>query len=94
MSWSLGMDIEDRATAVEVIEKQAEEYFAGLSSDSMQEMAEQCAKAAECVDALIGVIGTDGPWRVMMNGHANPGHGQREGWANDSVSVTITEDKR
>ena len=91
MSWSFNALIEDKASAHEVLETQAETYFSQLNADSVQEMAEQAAKAVAAADDLLDVIGTEGPWNVSLSGHANPEHGRRGGWANDAVSISISE---
>lgn len=39
-----------------------------------------------------GVVGDDGKqFYVTMNGHANPNHEPRKGWANDAVAIRIDQ---
>jgi hypothetical protein len=44
--------------------------------------------AREVMDS--GAVG--GPdFTVSLSGHANPNHGKTEGWANDTITVTVSQ---
>lgn len=47
--------------------------------------------AAEIIDS--GVLGDPDKYRfnVSLVGHANPNHEPRDGWANDSISISISQ---
>lgn len=59
------------------------------------EPAEQLAKAKELAALLAdsGVVGDPAEHRfnVALSGHANPDHEPAEGYANDTVSVTVSQ---
>lgn len=53
----------------------------------------EAAKAAAIELINSGVVGSNYEQRyhVGLHGHGNPGHKPAEGWANDSVTVTVTQ---
>jgi hypothetical protein len=55
-------------------------------------MDQQVKSAHAAAKAIIdsGCVGS-GPYYVGISGHANPEHKPREGWANDSVYVSISQ---
>lgn len=58
------------------------------------EFTEQLKAARGVVEALVasGAIGGAGKdYRISLSGHANPGHEPRAGYANDCVTVSITQ---
>lgn len=62
-----------------------------LSDVVEAEQAEQFQAAVDAAKALARVVGRDGDEVIVtMSGHANPGHGPREGWANEMISVTVS----
>ena len=58
------------------------------------ECGDQFDAAAAAAQSIIdsGVIGGEGKqFYVAMSGHANPGHEPRAGWANDAVTIQISQ---
>ena len=58
------------------------------------EAQEQFAHAVGAVDRLVnsGVVGDpEGTYQVYISCHANPEHKPTEGWANDALSISITQ---
>lgn len=56
------------------------------------EVKEQLEAACAALDELIasGAVGA-GPWTANLSGHANPGHERREGFAAESINVTLVD---
>jgi hypothetical protein len=50
----------------------------------------EAAKDAARVLVESGAVG-DRPVRINLNGHANPGHEPTEGYANDMITVSISQ---
>lgn len=85
MSWNKRYD------SREAFEQDAP-VFATPASDS--ETLQQMARAREAAGLLVhsDVVADSGrDVTVTMNGHANPDHAPREGWVNDSITVTVTQ---
>ena len=62
-----------------------------LSDVVEAEQAEQFEAAQEAARLLIRAVGREGDEVVVtLNGHANPGHGPREGWSNETITVQVT----
>ena len=58
------------------------------------ECSDQFDAAAAAVQSIIdsGVVGGEGKqFHVSMSGHANPDHEPRDGWANDAVTIQISQ---
>lgn len=93
MSWNISFETPTRnPTDLLAHSKEAFEEFASrYSGDAIEEMREQCAAAAGAAAAALEVVGTEGPWFLSLGGHANPGHGKRPGWSNDTISISIAE---
>lgn len=86
MSWS-GKGTLDSADAVgnfNVIEQKGH---------GESESVEQISSAIEAARTLIksGHIGAEGPFDVTLYGHANPDHKDAEGYAKESITVTVTK---
>lgn len=55
------------------------------------EQREQFDAALDAAKALAGVVGRPGdPVIVTLNGHANPGHSPRDGWSNETITITVS----
>jgi hypothetical protein len=54
------------------------------------EAYEQFTVAVTAAQTIIdsGAVGA-GPYTVTLAGHANPGHANTDGWANDIVTVSV-----
>ena len=88
MSWELSFGDSDTAS----FEMHAHDAF---NAEVAKPPADQFEVATRAAQAIIdsGAAG-DGLARlfvVTMSGHANPGHEQRAGWANDTVTVTVRQ---
>lgn len=64
--------------------------------DEVPEHREQYKAAIGAVNALLmvhinSIGGFDKTYRIILTGHGNPGHEPTEGWANDFISITITQ---
>ena len=60
----------------------------------MPEVATQFDQAVKSVNYLIqsGVLGSpNGKYNIFLSGHANENHQPKEGWSNDSVTISITQ---
>lgn len=95
MSWSIiGIPVPEQGkTVAESVEstRSAQQSIEGITQDlDSPEVREQIVAAVSAIDALIkgGSCG-GGPFIANINGHANPGHARRAGWANDFVSITL-----
>ena len=58
------------------------------------EMSAQISAASRAVQAVVksGALGDpQAKYNVALSGHANPDHTPVAGWANDFVSITITQ---
>lgn len=77
----------------EVAERQIRAVQPTGTEGAADEVAEQYEVAVAAALAIIasGSVGTTASLRVALSGHANPGHGKREGWANDTITVTVSE---
>ncbi len=70
---------------------------ASLKSSALQqnpECGDQFDAVVGAVEAIIalGSVGTAGKrFHVSMSGHANPDHEPRAGWANDAVTIQISQ---
>lgn len=60
----------------------------------IQEVPEdQLAIARQAAKLLIGspALGIDKDFRINLSGHSNPDHEPKTGWANDCVSVSVSQ---
>jgi hypothetical protein len=58
------------------------------------EAAEQVDAARTAAQAILdsGAIGdANRPVSIVLSGHANPGHVPRDGFANDTITVNVTQ---
>lgn len=64
----------------------------GLESDEAKAQLVVARKAAKLVlnTGKVGK-GRGKDFSVSLSGHANPGHEPKEGWANDTISVVVTQ---
>ena len=89
MSWSVYYD------GLEQFRKDEPKFpKQNFDAELATEVAAQEAAARAVVEAVVasGAIGGAGKdYVVALNGHANPGHEPREGWATDFINVAITQ---
>lgn len=93
MSWNLQVEVASLSDVHEAVKEAGEKFFANNPgmNDARDEATEQIAAASDAVQTLLEHIGTDGPWLVTLNGHANEDHGKRKGWSNETITVSIIE---
>lgn len=61
-----------------------------LSDEVESEQGQQFTAAMNAVRALVDAVGRpEDEVSVSLMGHANPGHGPREGWANETITITV-----
>ncbi len=88
MSWSVSATIEGGSAADELVALRE----AALSQNS--ECGDQFDAAKDAAYMLVssGVVGTpDKKYHITMTGHANPDHEPRSGWANDMITISISQ---
>ena len=94
MSWEATPVKTTKADAYEDLACQVGLVAAGVD-DPSQEVAEQVKAASEAAVQIIqsGCVGQDDDCRLVVSasGHANPNHAPRDGWANDMITVRISQ---
>lgn len=84
MSWSIYV-----TNPIESTEDVDVESIQGQDLEEAKEQANTVLAAAQnIIDS--GAIG-EGPYRITLGGHANPEHKPQYGWANDTISVAISQ---
>lgn len=65
---------------------------AGQSQNgTYDEAREAVAQVAKAAPHLVAALGPNVAWyKVSVAGHANPGHEQTPGWANDGCFISVT----
>lgn len=93
MSWYLS-GVTDTADKIEAsLTAAAETYEAGLAGNDVQldsAAMEAIAGAIKAAVAVVPVVAPDQEVTVTLSGHANPGHMPTAGWANDTVTITVS----
>ena len=90
MSWNLNLQNVDDAS----LEAVAAENYADFksrytdSSGAVEAMDEQVIAAVAAARSLVAGVG-GGPVTVTLSGHANPNHQNREGYAPESIHVSV-----
>ena len=87
MSWSTHARVATKAQAREHIERDTE---LAPNYHAPQESLEQLQAAKVAAISLIesGAVG-EGPFSVNLSGHANPAHGDVQGYATDLIYVQV-----
>lgn len=86
MSWSVSALLPNDNFDVDALKKEALRQNPAC--------ARQFDAVAAAVKSIIdsGVVGGEGKqFHVSMNGHANPNHEPLAGWANDAVTIQISQ---
>ncbi len=84
MTWSIAPT---KVTRMEILDIPAPSY-----SEWTDEMEEQFEDAKYAARELAYSVGRpDDQVVVSLSGHVNPGHQPRPGWANDMITVTVTQ---
>jgi hypothetical protein len=88
MSWSMTVSAVKAADASANLDAEQERNPA-----LVPEMQEQLDAAKAVALALLesGAVGNDpdATYTVALSGHANPDHGKRDGWSNESVYIAV-----
>lgn len=96
MSWSITFEAQHgdwRAAADAAIAAMADDP---QGDGTGNEVREQVGVAREALSTLVhsGFVGDAlVRLRVSLSGHANPGHSPRDGYANDTISVSVSQVK-
>jgi hypothetical protein len=84
MSWNTGTK---NAVAKDAITVDYPQLFDTVEA----EQRAQIDAAVEAARALAAVVGrSDDEVHVTLTGHANPSRAPRAGWANETITVTVT----
>jgi hypothetical protein len=94
MSWSIDVTGAEQEGLYELLEVQAEKKVADSAqhsnADALDEMVQQMSAATEAAVILAKTTGVR-QVNVHLSGHANPGHEPREGYGDDSVTVSVIQ---
>jgi len=95
MSWSLQAGpapVEEIAAAIDAVAEE-KNTKAQQNDGTEEEVTAQIDAAKDAVQRIIdlGAVGNGHEVRVVLSGHANPGHEPREGYATDTVTVSVTQ---
>ncbi len=88
MSWSVNATIQGGSPADELVALRE----AALSQNP--ECSDQFEAAKDATYMLVSsgaVGGPDKKYHVILAGHANPDHEPRPGWANDMITISISQ---
>lgn len=93
MSWNLSFVVEsdqDPGEAFDTAYEKSKETGNTFSDETREQL--DCARAVveQIVDS--GAFGNDKKrFQVTLSGHANEHHEPKKGWANDTISVYVTQ---
>lgn len=83
MSWTAQSVQGPRSNAFDI-------YTPSLSDEVKAEQEQQFTAAMNAARALLDVVGRpEDEVSVSLSGHANPDHGPRDGWANETITITV-----
>jgi len=88
MSWHVTKTIEGGSPKDELVALRAE---ALTQNPECGDQFEAACNAAYAILASAAVGGQGKKFVVTMSGHSNPGHEPRPGWANDVITVSVTQ---
>lgn len=87
MSWTASFDVKAGDIGSEQ-QDQLVKIGEGLSEEALAQFGVATLIAAQIIDG--GLVGDPkGEFRVVVGGHANPGHKVTPGWANDALNINI-----
>lgn len=88
MSWTLSIPTK---TPREQFDAAIDAATATGNEDVLTERDEQVRVAKEAAKSVVaeGAVGFD-TINCSINGHANPEHKPREGWANDTITINLS----
>ena len=84
MSWSTSVTVSNG-------EVEGDISVAQQSSKEHHEQVDSALDAALSIIATGAVGNPAGDYMVYLNGHANENHEPRDGWANSSISISISQ---
>jgi hypothetical protein len=91
MSYSFSTGQVSKADAVAAIDAAADQAIQGIHEPCRQPAYEHVARLQAALPALLEVVGSDEcTVSITVSGHANPGHGKYEGWADEMLNVQIS----
>lgn len=86
MSYSAQVDV-DKAT----INADLDHALAGIPGNDVDHVKDHVAAIHTAVEHLAGVVGRpEDPLYVSISGHANPDHAPADGWADETITVSIS----
>lgn len=94
MSWSLSVpatSVEDFDSAIEDVRAAYDaSVVSQFQDDQVEPTREQITEAIAAVSGIVdsGAVGKQ--VTVSMYGHANAGHEPADGWANETVTITVS----
>jgi hypothetical protein len=100
MSWSFSVPPTAAGDFADALNAAAQSQIDAIVGYDSMTRAEQQATfeqihAAVAATKSIAASGSIGPpshrFSATLTGHANPGHGPREGWANDIVTISVCQ---
>lgn len=89
MSWSVSLQKIPAAQVGQTISEATIPH--DLPPETADEAQLQLAVAKVAAQLLFynGVVGDEGEYNILLNGHAEPNHIRRPGYASDAVTVTV-----
>lgn len=91
MSYSFGTEQTTKAAIVSDLGHAAEAQAEQLDPEVRAAFWDHIDEIARALPGLVATVGSDeATVKVAVAGHANPGHGRREGWADEFVQVHIS----
>lgn len=92
MSWGLS-GIEFDPGDPDALDVKLKEHMNGYSGEQVPFMQQQVDLALSLVKeiAASGVVGTDKKFILSLSGHANEDHEPKSGWANDCMTIQISQ---
>lgn len=96
MSYSVQTPLLPKSEVVEALAAIAHENIEQIDPESQEPSHEHVDQVCELLPQVLEVVGSqDAQVIVSLSGHGNPGHGAREGWADETLtlSISVTEPK-
>lgn len=89
MSWSIDYKVEDGDIS-ESEQDRLVQIGTNLSTEALQQFTTSVLVAAGIIDD--GLVGNStGHFQVSISGHANEGHKPTPGWANDMITIRVSQ---
>jgi hypothetical protein len=94
MSYSFSLQVrQDGGTIAADVAAKGIETIEKLSGPVRPEMDEHIKAIAGAVEDIVasGALGDEALVNVNISGHAEPGHKKREGWSQDTISISLSQ---